>query len=126
MKRLWISLFILALLLCVTLAHTFYMSHVTTQMNQYLAEAESCANQEDWEGAQRYSNQAQTLWDAHDGYFHITLRHCDTDQITESFQSVSQLMDCQDYTQYTAINARLQTQIHLLWEDESLSLKNIL
>ena len=54
------------------------------------------------------------------------LRHSDTDQIYTGFQEVLEFLTCQEAGEYSAANARLMTQISLLYEAEQFTLKNVL
>ena len=74
----------------------------------------------------QYSEQALTQWQSRDSYLHILLRHSDTDQIYTGFQEVLEFLTCQEAGEYSAANARLMTQISLLYEAEQFTLKNVL
>ena len=80
----------------------------------------------DWEEAHVLTEQALTQWQSRDSYLHILLRHSDTDQIYTGFQEVLEFLTCQEAGEYSAANARLMTQISLLYEAEQFTLKNVL
>ena len=91
-----------------------------------LEQAEARAETGDWEEARVLTEQALTQWQSRDSYLHILLRHSDTDQIYTGFQEVLEFLTCQEAGEYSAANARLMTQISLLYEAEQFTLKNVL
>lgn len=126
MKRLWIALAIMALVFCATLYNAHYLSGFTHQLTELLAEAEELAEAGDWERAKGSTGTAYQCWEDHSAYLHILLRHQDTDQIYTGFREVREYLDRQEDGEYSAANARLMTQIELLYEAEQLTLKNLL
>ena len=65
------------------------------------------------------------MWDAHDFYLHVSMRHTDTDNILLSLQAVEEAIALEEADQYRTSNAQLITQIQLLAEMEAPSLQNI-
>ena len=126
MKRLWIACGIMAVLFLATLGNAFYLERFTGQLSELLAQAEQKAEEQAWQNAAELTQQAYDSWEAHGVYLHITLRHADTDDVNSSFQEVGEFITCQEGGEYSAANARLITQIRLLYEAEQLSPKNIL
>ena len=122
MKRLWIAALLLAVLFGATLCNNLYLRGFTGALNALLEQAEARAETGDWEEARVLTEQALTQWQSRDIYLHILLRHSDTDQIYTDFQEVLEFLTCQD----SAANARLMTQISLLYEAEQFTLKNVL
>ena len=117
MKRLWIAALLLAVLFGATLCNNLYLRGFTGALNTLLEQAEARAETGDWEEAHVLTEQALTQWQSRDSYLHILLRHSDTDQIYTGFQEAGE---------YSAANARLMTQISLLYEAEQFTLKNVL
>lgn len=126
MKRLWIACAILIALFAATFYNGVYLTGLTDDLNGLLSQAEAKAEQGDWDAAQALTKLAWQKWQAHDNYFHMTLRHDDIDEIHASFQEVMEFLQCQEGGEYSAANARLMTWLDLLSEAERLSLKNIL
>ena len=120
MKRLWIAALLLAVLFGATLCNNLYLRGFTGALNALLEQAEARAETGDWEEARVLTGQAR------DSYLHILLRHSDTDQIYTGFQEVLEFLTCQEAGEYSAANARLMTQISLLYEAEQFTLKNVL
>ena len=90
-----------------------------------LDRAQELADRGDWEGAARLSRESFGLWQAHDAYLHVMMRHSDTDQILRGFRALDQYLALEESDQYTAANAELICQLELLSEMEQPSLVNI-
>ena len=112
--------------LCYYLCNNLYLRGFTGALNALLEQAEARAETGDWEEARVLTEQALTQWQSRDSYLHILLRHSDTDQIYTGFQEVLEFLTCQEAGEYSAANARLMTQISLLYEAEQFTLKNVL
>lgn len=126
MKRLWVAILLLAAVFSGALLHTLYLRGLTGELTGLLVQAEARAEAGDWEGAQVLHQTALERWEDRDAYLHILLRHSDIDQIYAGFQEVAEFLTCQEAGEYSAANARLTTQIQLLYEAEQLTLKNVL
>lgn len=127
MRRLWLSLGILIALFCLTLYNTHYLNTYTKEMTTLLKQAELCTADQDWDAAADKTEAALDRWKSHETYLHMILQHRDTDAILLSFQEVQKLIAYQeDGGEYAASNARLITQISLLYEMEQLNWKNLI
>lgn len=125
MKRLWIALALLAAIFTGTLFHIRSLHRFTDTLSDLLEKAQAQASAEHWEQAHMLTVQAKEAWRERDVYLHVLLRHADTDAIYAGFGETLALLDSREYGEYTAANARLSTQIELLYEAEQLTLKNI-
>ena len=126
MKRLWIALAILAAIFTGTLFHIRSLHGFTDTLATLLEQADELAAAEQWEQARTLTDQAKDTWADRDVYLHVLLRHADTDSIYAGFRETLALLDSREYGEYAAANARLITQIQLLYEAEQLTLKNLL
>ena len=86
MKRMWISLALLALVFAAAIGNTFYLERLCDQLSSLLTQAEAQGEAEDWEKALELTRQAEALWDRHNMYLHVTLRHTDTDDVFSPFK----------------------------------------
>lgn len=125
MKRLWIAVALLLAVFCGTLINNVYLRQLTGDLSQLLTRAEAVAERGDWQEARRLTEEADALWHSRDIYLHTLLRHADIDQIHVGFREVGEYITCQEAGEYSAANARLVTQIELLYEAEQLTLKNV-
>ena len=126
MKRLWISGGVLALLMAAALWNAWYIGRVTGTLNGTLARAEARVEEGNWEEALRTTQEARAQWDACSNYLYIVLRHSDTDQVEEGFETVVAYLEQRDLDEYAAANAQLMAQIGLLYDMEALTLRNLL
>ena len=126
MKRLRLSCALLAGLLAATIYNGYYVRQLTDEMIYLLASAQEMSQQEQWDTALQMTQSAYGNWENHHSYFHIVMRHSDTDQILRAFQSVLEYLKIRESDQYLAANVDLITQLTLLAEMEQPSLVNVL
>ncbi len=126
MKRLWIAVTIVMLMLAGSLVNAWYAQSLTDGMTEQLAQAQELVRQERWEQAADLTQEIYQRWQDHHFYLHSVLRHSDTDQILRGFRAVIQYLDIQEMDQYSAANIDLIAQLELLSEMEQASLVNVL
>ena len=126
MKRLWIAVAVLLVLLGSTLGNSWYIGHTVSGFVEQLTAAHKQAASDNWERAAQLTQQVVDHWQRHDFYFHVMLPHADIDQIHLTFQEVEEYLELEEADQYNAASAKLITQLGLLAEMEQLNLKNIL
>ena len=128
MKRLYLSIGLIALLAVLSGLHIWRLNRITGQLTGLLTQAQELVEQEDWEGAARLTRQAKERWMEYEGYLHITLRHADTDAIQVSMDEALAFLEGGEKqpAEYAAVNARLITQLGLLVEAELPTLTNLL
>ena len=128
MKRLYVSLGLIALLAVLCGVHTVWLSRLTGDLTELLTQAQEQVERGDWEDAVQVTRQAQKQWLDNEGYLHITLRHADIDAILVSFDEALAFLQGSEHqpAEYAAVNARLLTQLALLLEAELPTLTNIL
>ena len=125
MKHLWISVSILIVLFCALIGNNMYLSSLIEPLSQQLSQAAQLAQEEQWEQAHDLMEQAQAKWEEKGAYLHTLLQHKDIDEVVLLFQEADQYLECQKIGEYSAVNARLITQLDLIREMEELSLHNI-
>ena len=126
MRRLGIAAAILLLLLAACLGSARYAKTLTESLTGRLEQAQEVAGQGDWENAARLSREAFQIWQDHEFYLHVLMRHSDTDGILRAFRALEQYLALEETDQYTAANADLIAQLELLSEMEQPSWENIL
>ena len=128
MKRLYVSLGLIALLAALCGVHTVYLSRFTDELTGLLDQAQEQVDRGDWEGAFRLTQQAKDQWVDNVGYLHVTLRHADVDAILVSFDEALAFLQGSEHqpAEYAAVNARLLTQLALLLEAELPTITNLL
>ncbi len=128
MKRLYVSLGLIALMAALSGLHIWRLSGLVEELTGLLTQAQEQVELENWEEAARLTRRAQDRWADQDGYLHFTLRHADTDAIQISMEEVLAFLEGGEKqpAEYAAVNARLLTQLGLLAEAELPSLTNLL
>lgn len=128
MKRLYISLGLIALLAAACSVHIFCLNRFTGQLADLLTQAQKQVEAEDWDSALRLTQRAKDQWMEQEGYLHITLHHSDIDTILVSFDEALAFLQGSEHqpAEYAAVNARLITQLGLLIEAELPTITNLL
>ncbi len=126
MKRLWISVVILIVMLGATLGNSWYLNSLISGFSQKLTSAYHLASRDNWASAQQITGQVAEHLQEHDFYLHVMLPHRDIDDIHLTFCEVREYLELEETDQYNAANAKLIAQLGLLAEMEQLNLKNIL
>ena len=128
MRRLYLSVGLIALMAALSGFHIWHLNDLTGQLTAQLTQAQALAQREDWDGAARLTRQAKERWTGHEGYLHTTLRHTDIDAILISLDETLAFLEGGEKqpAEYAAANARLLAQLALLVEAEVPTLANIL
>ncbi len=128
MRRLYLSVGLIALMAALSGLHIWHLNDLTGQLTAQLTQAQALAQREDWDGAARLTRQAKERWTGHEGYLHTTLRHTDIDAILISLDETLAFLEGGEKqpAEYAAANARLLAQLALLVEAEVPTLANIL
>jgi hypothetical protein len=126
MRRLSVSLAILAAILVGALWHNAHLTRLAQEISAQVTRAEALAEDGRWSDAADAAEGALRQWSAHDRYLHTTLRHEDVDTIFLSFSELLAYLEHQELDQCAAVTADLVTQLELLAEMEQLTLTNVL
>ena len=126
MKRIWISILILALTLSAALWNGWYLRTLTETMADELGQAQQLAEAGETARALTLTEQVYDYWEGRQNYFCTVARHSDTDDVRAGFQEVLQLLRWpEELPEYAAANARLRQQLRLLAELEQFSVRNL-
>lgn len=126
MKRLWMAVLLLGVLVALCLTNAWYSLTLTRQFSKQLSQAQQLVEQDRWAPARTLTQEVYDSWNGRHFYLHVFLRHSDTDQILRTFRQVLQYLQLEELDQYVAANADLIAQLELLSEMEQPSLVNIL
>ena len=126
MKRLWVSVVTLTLIFLFSLLNSWVLGRTTAKLCETLEQAQSLAEQGDWDSARAVTAQAEQDWDKYSNYLYIVLRHSESDEVIGGFREVQESLKWEETSDYTAANARLAEHISLLSKMERLSIKNLL
>lgn len=126
MKRGWAAAALLAALVGLACWHMTALGSLTGELGAILTQAETMAEEGDWETAARITREASKRWDGNHFYLHSTLEHDLTDDIAMGFAETLEFIECQEEGEYSAANARLIAKLKLLGEMELPLLENLL
>lgn len=126
MKALYIPAAFLAAILAFSLWTGRYVELQTTRWTNLLEQTDAVASQENWTAAQTQLRQAYQDWDASQTFFHTIMNHSDLDEAEALFQGAMAVCDEQDDADFHLLLAQLMSQLRLLAETQSISIKNIL
>lgn len=128
MKRLVCAVGVLALLVSLSALHVCALDRLIGQIIHRLTLAEEEVQAENWTAAEAHTRQALSDWQSRDFYLHATLHHVNTDAILSGFHQVLAYLEGREHqpAEYAAANAQLITNLQLLIEEETPTLKNIL
>lgn len=126
MRRLWLSLALLAALFGASLWNTACVTDTTRAIARQLDAAEEAAAREDWAAAEEKFVQAQALWTKAEGYFSIVLCHGDTDEVSTGFEEVSGFLQYRDAPEFDSAGGTLTAKVEHLAEIEALNWRNLL
>lgn len=126
MRRLVISLGLLALLAGLGLWNCSCLERRAQFLADTLTQAQVLAEAGDWTAAEQSTRLAQQDWEQMSGYLSIVLCHSATDQVNAGFQQVLALLQWQEAPEYTAANQMLVAQVRHLSESEQPSWRNLL
>lgn len=127
MKQLIATFLLLTLIISGCLVSASFLGQLTQHTTDLLAQAELSAESGDWATAKKRTTQAEEFWNSNQLFLYALLRHEDVDSVLGGFREINELIDCQEGGgEYSAANARLVTEIQLLYEMEQLTLLNLL
>ncbi len=126
-KGFWISLGILVALSLTLIWNTQTLTNYVTPLQEKLVEAERLVSQEDdWQGAIALTEEVYKSWDEHKTYLQISLPHAQIEDIFSILQESLAYLKYEKIGEYSATNERLLFEMGLIYEMETLSIRNIL
>ena len=126
MKRLIVSLSLLALMIGLGCWNTARLNTTCGQVTALLEEAQTSGESGDWDHAEILTRSAWECWDDRSTYLYIVLRHDCTDEIYTGFRELLELIEWGETPEYAAASSRLIAQLEHLTEAERLTLENLL
>jgi hypothetical protein len=126
MKQLWSCCALLLILFALSVGNSWYVAQITGTISQALNQAEDAVAQGDWETASTLTKEAQQLWEEKQTFLAITLRLCDTDEVSTGFEEVLGFLQWQAAPEYDSANGRLVAYVEHLAEVEQVTWGNLL
>ena len=126
MKRLIISLTLLALLIGLGFWNTAQLNDTCSRVTALLEEAQASGEFGDWENAEARTRSAWQCWDEQSTYLYIVLPHDCTDEVYTDFHELLERIEWEDTSDYTAASSRLIALLEHLSQSAQLTLENLL
>ena len=126
MKAFYIPVGLLAVILGFSLWSGRYVELRTQHWNTLLEEIDGLAGQEAWEQAGQKLEEAYADWNGSQTFFHIIMSHDELDEAETLFAGAFAVCQEQDGADFHQLLAELISQLRLLSETQSVSIKNVL
>lgn len=126
MKAFYIPTGLLVLILGFSLWTGQYVEQRTGHWNELLEETGQLARQEEWERAEERLKTAYADWSASQTFFHTIMDHSELDEAESLFAGAFAVCREEDDADFHMFLAQLISQLRLLAETQSLSVKNVL
>lgn len=126
MKAFYIPLGLLILILGFSLWTGRYVEQRTDHWNEMLEETRQLAHQEEWDRAAARLEAAYADWSVSQTFFHIIMAHSELDEAESLFAGAFALCREEEDADFYSLLAQLTSQLRLLAETQSLSVKNVL
>lgn len=127
MKRLWIVLLIVALLVVTSSLHVKHLERLSNELIAQLEIAKTSLSQGNRPKTRESVQAVWDQWERQSFYLHITLRHMEIDEIRTGLREAMAYLDSrEDTAECLASISRLINYLELLVEAELPSIKNLL
>ncbi|MBD5160880.1 MAG: DUF4363 family protein [Oscillibacter sp.] len=126
MKAFYIPMGLLALILGFSLWTGRYVEQRTDHWNELLEETGQLARQEEWDRAAERLETAYADWSASQTFFRVIMDHSDLDEAEGLFAGAMALCREEEDADFHAFLAQLTSQLRLLADTQSVSVKNVL
>ena len=126
MKAFYIPAALLAVILGFSLWTGRYVELRTSHWTALLEETDAAAGEEDWPEARRRLDRAYGDWESSQTFFHTIMDHQELDGAEGLFAGAKAACAEQDDADFHMLLAQLMSQLRLLAETQSVSVKNIL
>ena len=126
MKRFWLGLGLLILLLALGFYETYRVNTLTLPVADAVEQAGNAAAEGDWPRAAGLLQQAQALWKKHWGFLSAMLHHGPMEEIDSQFSRAEALLESRSAGEFAAGCARLAELIRAMGEGHQLNFQNLL
>ncbi len=126
MKRLWIGLCVLALLLAAGLGVTYFMEQAHRPISQHLAQASQTALAGDWAQALALSDQARAQWESCCDFTAAFVDHSVLETADSLFAEIQVYAAAEDPMSFAATCAHLSRLISAIAESHLPKWQNLL
>lgn len=111
MRHIILSISLLALSLCFSIAASSAVQHACSETNALLQQAQSAARREDYAAARVYLDKADAAWAGRERFFGVVLRHEEADDVFRDFASLKAYAETQDTDEFLSVCASVMATI---------------
>lgn len=126
MKRLWIGIGLLAVILIAGLWTSALLRQDQTAISDYLQKAADAALNGQWAQADQFARQAESRWQDRKNFSATLADHTVLDEIEGIFAEATVYRESRDRVAFVAICARLSKSVEALQEGHRLTWWNLL
>lgn len=126
MRRLWVSLALLAALAVLGHWNEGQIEALCADLTTLVEDSAAAADAGDWRQAEALSHEAETLWRQRTPTLHMVLRHDVINGVTSGLEEAHALARWQEGAEFAASCARVLHSLRALAESEHLSPGNLL
>ncbi len=125
MSRLWVSLAILAGMVCLLGINVWHLTETTESLTDDLVQASEAASRGDWATAETLSQTVREAWNTQMPYLRLVQSHAGVNEIAILLDEAVARLKSQDLGEYTATNARILRNLEVLRDLERFSVENL-
>ena len=126
MKRFWLGVILLCLLLFLGLWEIVWIPSVSHPIGEMLNQAAQAALLEDWTAANTLTKSSRQQWQAHWDIFAATTHHGPMEEIDSLFARAQMLLQNRATVEFSACCVRIGEMIKALGESHQVNLRNLL
>ena len=126
MKRIWGALLLLIGIVGFCWWSTARVDQICENAANLLYQAETCCALGDFQGAEEYADASRRLWEQHEGFLGMALRHTESDDIYTLFPPLLQSCQSHDAEDFTQRNQELRAVLRVLSRMEKPYYFNVL
>lgn len=126
MKRLFVSLGIITVILTISLIGLWHLNFVTEQVEEYTTNIQIALDQNNITKAQELNYQLSGFWERQHRYLTLYIRHNNIDEISKTISELEQYLQRTDYAEFSSRLSYIQQLILDIRDAEIPTLFNLL
>lgn len=126
MKRLFVSLGIITVILTISLIGLWHLNFVTDQVEEYTTNIQIALDQNNITKAQELNYQLSGFWERQHRYLTLYIRHNNIDEISKTISELEQYLQRTDYAEFSSRLSYIQQLILDIRDAEIPTLFNLL
>lgn len=126
MKRFWLGIVLLGVLLILGVLEAKYVQTITQPVSDILSQAVDAAQEEDWSKTGQLLQQAESRWQSQWSLLAAMNHHGPMEEIDSQFARADALLEGRAYAEFTACCARIGEMIRALGDAHTFRVENLL